>query len=175
MQALAFAERLSPAQSGCPARLQKLELQIHNSSGTPWLFVSCCEQMEELQIKPSAAREPLAFPTHPRRQQQSKGGGEKREGRKRERSSQPFLHGLSCHLSTPTCKKWGLWAGSGPLAGIWRRVVLSQRPWMLGEGRQRESGVTLAARSGATHWEQQAVNADGSWQRLHSLWSQRGN
>jgi len=75
-------ERTSPAQSCCPARLQKLELQIHNSSGTPWLFVSCCEQMEELQIKPSAAREPTAFPTQPRRQQQRQGGGKGKGGGK---------------------------------------------------------------------------------------------
>lgn len=128
-------ERMSPAQSCCPARLQKLELQIHNSSGTPWLFVSCCEQMEELQIKPSAAREPIAFPTQPRRQQQRQGGEKKKKKkaeRERERRSQPFLQGLSCHLSTPTCKKWGLSAGNGPFPGSWKRVVLSHHPWMLG-------------------------------------------
>lgn len=31
--------------------------------------------------------------------------------------------------------------------------MLSHHPWLLGQGQQRELGVTLARRSAATHWE----------------------
>lgn len=165
---------MSPAQSRCPASLQKLELQIHNSSGTPWLFASCCEQMEELQIKPSAAREPIAFPTQPRRQQQrqrrkkknkknKKLEGKKKKKRQKERErSQPFLQGLSCHLSTPTCEERGLSAGSGPFPGTWPRGALSHHPGLLGGGRQRESGVTLARQRAATRGESRLLTLIGA-------------
>lgn len=87
-----------------PWQAAQPELQIHNSSGTPRLFASCCEQMEELQIKPSAAREPLAFPAQRRvgrgrRTEIIRGGGEGRKGRGRGRRWPAIGAGLSCHLA----------------------------------------------------------------------------
>lgn len=99
--AKAGAERL-PWQAAEP------ELQIHNSSGTPRLFASCCEQMEELQIKPSAAREPLAFPAqrrvgrgrkHKIIRGEKKTKAEKGEGERERKEMAGHLCGLSCHLA----------------------------------------------------------------------------
>lgn len=170
-------ERMSPAQSCCPARLQKLELQIHNSSGTPWLFVSCCEQMEELQIKPSAAREPIAFPTQPRRQQQRQGGEKKKKkGRKRAREKESAI---STGAELPSQHTYVQEMGTL----CWQRAL----PGELEEGSAlpppMDAWLTKAARVGGDIGKaerchtlgEQAVNADQSWQRLHSLWSQRGN
>lgn len=175
-------ERMSPAQSRCPASLQKLELQIHNSSGTPWLFASCCEQMEELQIKPSAAREPIAFPTQPRRQQQrqrrEKKNKKKLKKKKRQKEREKES-AISTGAELPSQHTYV--RGAGTLC--WRRAL----PGDLDEGSAlpppRAAWRREAARVGGdigtaarchTRGEQ-AVNADQSWQRLHSLRSQRGN
>lgn len=150
-------ERMSPAQSCCPARLQKLELQIHNSSGTPWLFVSCCEQMEELQIKPSAAREPIAFPTQPRRQQQRQGGGRGRKKKKKRQKAREKESAISTGAELPSQHTYVQETGTL----CWQRAL----PGELEEGsalpppvdawlrKAARVGGDIGKASAATHWE----------------------
>lgn len=177
---------MSPAQSRCPASLQKLELQIHNSSGTPWLFASCCEQMEELQIKPSAAREPIAFPTQPRRQQQRQRRKKKikkiknwKAKKKKKAERERKESAISTGAELPSQHTYV--RGAGTLC--WQRAL----PGDLAEGSalpppgaawRREAarvGGDIGTAARCHTRGEQAVNADRSWQRLHSLRSQRGN